>query len=89
MVLWDIKYTREMPADEKTLSPNTQAIPPVPSMTGITPISIWVIGWVDQMIQIRLNLKGMSFSLTVRVRLAGHQLLEKKPYAEEGFAKVC
>ena len=46
-----------MLADKKTPSPNTQAIPAAQWMKDITPISVWVIGWMDQ---IRLGLKGMS-----------------------------
>ena len=76
---YEIYSTREMPADEKSLSPDPdiRAIPVVQSMEGLTLISDWVIGWKDQ---IRLGLKGigMTLSLTVIVRLVGHQLLENK-----------
>ena len=46
-----------MLADKKTPSPNTQAIPAAQWMKDIAPISVWVIGWMDQ---IRLGPKGMS-----------------------------
>ena len=41
--VWAMRYTREMPADEKSLSPDPdiRAIPVVQSMEGLTLISDW------------------------------------------------
>ena len=69
-----------MLADKKTPSPNTQAIPAAQWMKDIAPISVWVIGWMDQ---IRLGPKGMSMCprsclLEYAWLGTGHQLLENK-----------